>query len=182
MVDGEHVGWFEATGNVEIDKQLALERLKELGREAPTLPAWMRIRQQAMDFRDACGLMMNYNERHRLPNMRPLYVPYLVNCALCLELYLKAISLRHGNEQRGHDLHKLYVNLPSTATQAVAARIDEAGEEVGYTGIRDVGSILLTIKDVFIDWRYLHEHEQLGTVPMEELRFLRALFHRACLN
>ncbi|HEL5025712.1 TPA: HEPN domain-containing protein [Stenotrophomonas maltophilia] len=182
MVNGAHVGWFEATGDADVDKHLALARLKELGHEAPHLPPWMRIRQQAMDFRDACGLLMNYNERQRLPHMRPVYVPYLVNSALCVELYLKALSLRHGKEQRGHDLHKLFLNLPPGAVDAINERLDEARKEVGLPEIPDVTAALETIKDTFIDWRYLHEHEQLGTVPMQELRFLRALLHRSCLD
>lgn len=182
IVDGRLVGWFEATGDSEVDKHLAIARLKELGHEAPVLPPWMRIRQQAMDFRDACGLLMNYSERERLPQMRPLYVPYLVNSALCIELYLKALSLRHGREQRGHDLHKLFLNLPANAIEAINGRVEEAREEVGIPTVPDLTSTLQIIKDSFIDWRYLHEHEQLGTVPMQELRFLRALLHRACLN
>lgn len=101
MVNGRHVGWFEATGDEENDLQLAIARIKELGYEAPDVPQWMRIRQQAMDFRDACGLLMNYDQNERAKERRPLSVPYVVNSALCIELYLKALSLRHGREQRG---------------------------------------------------------------------------------
>lgn len=181
-VNGKVIGYYEATGDDEVDAQRAIERLRELGLEPQALPAWMRIRQQAMDFRDACGLLMNYSERQRLPDMRPLYVPYLVNSALCVELYLKALSLRYSKEQRGHDLHKLFLNLPPEAVEAINERLEEAKVEVGLPEVPDVVSTLRKIKDNFVVWRYLHEHEQLGTVPMQELRFLRALLHRACLN
>lgn len=126
MLDGKVVGWFESTGDEERDLELARAKLRELGLERPALPRWMRIRQQAMDFRDACGLIMNYDLGRRPPERRPLSVPYVANTAFCLELYLKALSLRHGNEQRGHDLLKLYDRLPQAAKQAISSNIADA--------------------------------------------------------
>ncbi|MBN6152782.1 hypothetical protein JR065_20845 [Xanthomonas sp. AmX2] len=182
MVNGKHVGWFEATGDTETDLQLAIARIKELGYEAPDLPQWMRIRQQAMDFRDACGLIMNYDQNERGKERRPLSVPYIVNSAFCIELYLKALSLRHGCDQRGHDLLKIYERLPPGAKIALEDRVKDAQLEVDYSGNTDIKALLSVIKDNFLKWRYLHEHGRLSTVSMPQLRFLRALLHRACLN
>ena len=185
MVNGKSVGWFEATGDMETDLCLATERIRELGYGAPDLPQWMRIRQQAMDFRNACGLIMNYDNGRRRPDQRPLSVPYVVNTTLCLELYLKALSLRHGLEQRGHDLHTLYDLLPPDAKSAILCRVEEAKTETNYSG--DIGDADLRVmfesmKDNFVQWRYLHEHERLGILLMGQLFFLRALLHRSCLN
>jgi len=182
MVNGKSVGWFEATGDKEADLRLATARIKELGYGAPDLPKWMSIRQQAMDFRNACGLIMNYDHNQRSSEQRPLSVPYVVNTALCLELYLKALSLRHGLEQRGHDLLKLYERLPQSAKDAIQIQVEEARAETRYSGGSDLRSMFEAIKDNFIQWRYLHEHERLGTLLMDQLFFLRAVLHRSCLN
>lgn len=182
IVNGQVIGWFEATGDSQKDLELARAQIRELGHERPPLPRWMLIRQQAMDFRDACGLIMNYDLGTRPVDRRPLSIPYVVNSAFCLELYLKALSLRHGNEQRGHDLLKLYDRLPQAAKMAIASRVAEAQQEAGCADPIDVRGLLSLIKDTFEQWRYVHDHEELGTVPYDQLFFLRSLLHRACLN
>lgn len=185
MVNGKSVGWFQATGDMETDLGLATERIRELGYAPPDLPQWMRIRQQAMDFRNACGLIMNYDNGRRPPDQRPLSAPYVVNTALCIELYLKALSLRHGTAQRGHDLCELYDRLPKDAKSAILCRVEEARAETNYPGQADdadLRAMFESMKDNFIQWRYLHEYERLGTLLMGQLFFLRALLHRSCLN
>lgn len=182
MVNGQAVGWFDATGDSQQDLELARAKLKELGQEQPVLPRWMLIRQQAIDFREACGLIMNYDLKVRSRDRRPLSIPYVVNSAFCLELYLKALSLRHGNEQRGHDLLKLYDRLPQAAKTAIIRSIPDAQQETGYADPIDVRDLISLIKDNFEQWRYIHDHDELGTVPYNELYLLRSLFHRACLN
>lgn len=181
-LDGKVVGWFESTGDEEKDLELARAKLRASGLERPPLPQWMLIRQQAMDFRDACGLIMNYDLGRRPPERRPLSIPYVVNTAFCLELYLKALSLRHGNEQRGHDLLKLYDQLPQAAKEAIFSKIPDAQQEVGHPCPVDVRVLLAVIKDNFSQWRYAHEYGELRTAQMDELYLLRALLHRACLN
>ncbi|WP_267111447.1 hypothetical protein [Xanthomonas sacchari] len=182
MVNGRLVGSFEATGDDEKDLELAKAKVKELGLQQPPLPRWMQIRQQAMDFRDACGLIMNYDLARRPPDRRPLSIPYVVTTAFCLELYLKALSLRHGNEQRGHDLLKLYDHLPKAARSAIASKIPDAQRDARYTHHVDVRALIAVIRDNFAQWRYAHEHEELRTARMDELYLLRSLLHRACLN
>ncbi|WP_313243903.1 hypothetical protein [Stenotrophomonas rhizophila] len=182
IVNGQVIGWFEATGDSQKDLELARAKINELGHEQSPLPRWMLIRQQAMDFRDACGLIMNYDLGTRPPGRRPLSIPYVVNSAFCLELYLKALSLRHGNEQRGHDLLKLYDRLPQAAKTVIASRVPDAQQEAGCTDPIDVRGLLSLIKDNFEQWRYIHDHEELGTVPYDQLFLLRSLLHRACLN
>ncbi|WP_414554756.1 hypothetical protein [Stenotrophomonas forensis] len=182
MLDGKVVGWFESTGDEERDLELARAKLRESGLERPPLPRWMLIRQQAMDFRDACGLIMNYDLGRRPPEKRPLSIPYVVNTAFCLELYLKALSLRHGTEQRGHDLLKLYDRLPQAAKEAISSKIPDAQQEAQHPRPVDVRDLLTVIKDNFSQWRYAHEYGELRTAQMTELYLLRALFHRACLN
>lgn len=182
LLDGKIVGWFESTGDEEKDLVLARAKIRESGLEHSPLPRWMLIRQQAMDFRDACGLIMNYDLGTRPPDRRPLSIPYVVNTAFCLELYLKALSLRHGNEQRGHDLLKLYDRLPKAARVAIASKIADAQQEAHYPGPVDVRALLAVIKDNFSQWRYAHEYSELRTAQMADLYLLRALFHRACLN
>lgn len=181
-LNGKVVGHFEATGDYDTDSRVALAELKRLGYDQSSLPQWKHIRQQAMDFRDACGLIMNYDLGKRDPSFRPLSIPYVVNTAFCLELYLKAISLRHGSNQKGHDLLKIYDNLPDEAISSISARIDEAKEETRYDGETNERDLLSVIKDSFCQWRYAHESAHLGAVMMQPLFFLRALLHRSCLN
>ncbi|WP_343649462.1 hypothetical protein [Stenotrophomonas sp.] len=182
LVDGKVVGWIDATGDEDKDLELARAKIRELGLERPPLPRWKIIRQQAMDFRDACGLVMRYDLGERPPERRPLSVPYVVNTAFCLELYLKALSLRHGNEQWGHDLLSLYDRLPKAAKAAIESSIPDAQSEAHYTRPVDVRRLLTLVKDNFSQWRYAHDYTELRTAQMDELYLLRALLHRACLN
>lgn len=182
IVNKQVVGWYETTGDDERDLQIARQKIAELGLQQPALPQWMLIRQQAMDFRDACGLIMRYDLETRPQGRRPLSIPYVVNTAFCLELYLKALSLRHGKQQRGHDLLKLYDCLPPAAQLAIATKIPDAQQEARYDQPVDVRRLLEVIKDNFEQWRYAHEYDELRTALMDELFLLRSLLHRACLN
>jgi hypothetical protein len=92
-----------------------------------------------------------------------LAVPALVCAAFSVELGLKALLLRKGQEIRGHNLAGLFEALD----QATQTRISTA------TGVvdADFASSLQEAGDVFDEWRYIHEKEAKVASP----KFLSAM-------
>lgn len=182
MVNGKIVGQYISTGDSELDVPIVRAKLRELDIESVELPLWMHIRQQAIYFQDTCALLLNL-EIDRPPPRRPFaLIPYVVNTAFCIELYLKALALKHGKELRGHELLQLYSELPAEALADITFSVSDALNDAPIAGEVDVPKFMKTMNDVFVQWRYAYEHDQLGQLHMDMLRFLRMLMFYACRN
>lgn len=182
MINGKVVGQYISTGNTELDLSLARAKLRELGFVPNELPMWMHMRQQAIYFQDTCALLWRA-EINRPPPHRPFaLIPYVVNTALCIELYLKALSLKHGKKLRGHELLELYNELPIEATADIIASIPDALKDAPLDDEPNIHEFMAVMNDVFIQWRYAYEHEELGHLRMDILKFLRMLMFYACRN
>ena len=182
MLNGKVVGQYISTGDTEKDVHIAQAKLRELGYNTPDLPLWMHIRQQALYFQDTCALLW-HTELSRPPPRRPFtLIPYVVNTAFCIELYLKALALKHGKKLRGHELLELYSDLPPQAHDDVQASIPDALKNALVEGPVDVVQFITTMNDVFVKWRYAYEHDELAQLRMDVLRFLRMLMFYSCRN
>lgn len=182
MVDGRIVGQYISTGDTELDVPIARAKLRELGYWSNELPLWMHIRQQAIYFQDTCALLW-HTELNRPPPRRPFtLIPYVVNTALCIELYLKALALKYGKKLRGHELLELYNELPFEATADINASIPDALKDAPIDGEPNISEFMTAMNNVFIHWRYAYEHEELGQLRMDILKFLRMLMFYACRN
>lgn len=110
--------------------------------------------------------------------------PFVVNSAFALELYLKALSMVHGREQRGHDLVKLFDNLPGSALAAILAQLATASVNsvwnCGVSTQQQVRSVLDELRSVFVDWRYLYEKDRAKSVAFRSLIFVTELLHKTC--
>ncbi|OOG59854.1 hypothetical protein [Rhodanobacter sp. C03] len=182
MVNGKVVGQYISTGDTELDLPIARARLQELGYEQRELPLWMHIRQQAIYFQDTCTLLWN-TELARPPPRRPFaLIPYAVNTAFCVELYLKALALKHGRKLRGHELLELYNELPPEALADIEASIPDALRDVPLSGEPVVPEFISMMNNVFVHWRYAYEHQELAQLRMDVLSFMRMLMFYACRN
>lgn len=182
FVNGELVFHYESTGNTDQDIQGIRARLDELGLSIKHQPEWMQIRQQALYFQDTCTYLWRY-EANRQKSERPFtMIPYIVNSAFCIELYLKALSLKHGKRQHGHELAKLYAALPASAVADVDASLAEALSIVPLGKSPEIAVLMQELNNAFLKWRYAFESERLGMVGLLELRFLRLLMFLACRN
>lgn len=182
MVNGKLVARMESSGDTLIDLPVFHAKLQELGYLNEKLPRWMHIRQQAIYFQDTCALLLR-TELQRLPPHRPFaLIPYVVNTAFCIELYLKALALKHGKQLRGHKLLELYKQLPYSANQDIQASIKDALETAPLDGAPDIASFMGHLNSAFVDWRYAYESEELGQVRMDVMHFLRMVMFFACRN
>jgi hypothetical protein len=74
----------------------------------------------------------------------------IVTTAFSIELYLKYIALHFGLEIRGHDLNKLFSQLPVDLQKTIREN---------YSGIGSFSDTLLRNKSLFVDWRYIYEKQ-----------------------
>lgn len=182
LVNGKIIGQYISTGDTELDAPIALAKLRELGHEAPEFPAWMYIRQQAIYFQDTCAYLLQ-SEINRPPPRRPFaLIPYVVNSAFCVELYLKALALKHGKKLRGHELLELFNELPAEALADINLSIADALKDAPIDGEADIPGFMKAMNDVFVRWRYAYEHDELEQISMGMLRFVRMLMFYACRN
>ena len=182
LFNGELVGYFDAVGDTAIDVVTARKKLDELGYGHNDPPQWMHIRQQAIYFQDTCALLGRH-EHQRQKHERPFtLLPYVVNSVFCIELYLKALALKHGKPSHGHKLASLYANLPPSALNDIAASIPEALQTAPLDEPPDVARYMQELNDVYTRWRYAYEHERAGEVNMPVLHFLRMVLFLACRN
>ncbi len=107
-------------------------------------------------------------------------IPFVVNSAFCVELYLKTLHEVQGQRPRGHRLLTLFDKLPT----AVRAAVLEAGIRYqNERGIRDLSAagfrqFIADLDDAFTRWRYCHEvaSPDTGVVHIEpSILVIRAL-------
>jgi hypothetical protein len=85
----------------------------------------------------------------------------VVNLALAIELFLKALLYGAGEEVRGHDLEELFERLPPQMKEEIKSAFND--RLVKTTGrCQDIFGFsfetrLKQYARIFVDWRYYHE-------------------------
>lgn len=96
-----------------------------------------------------------------------LVLPFVVNQALAVELYFKALILQEtGKLAKGHNLVQLFGDLTPDDQAAIRAGV-KARQRIAS----DFDEDLKNTSDAFTSWRYLHER----STAMLSLNFLTAL-------
>lgn len=88
-------------------------------------------------------------------------VPWVVNSAFSIEIYLKTIGQIHGKKMHGHELRILFDNLPSQAQEEILKAAPKALASRGFHENFDLLNELSKLNRAFIDWRYCY---QMGTL------------------
>jgi hypothetical protein len=181
FVNGILVGQVPATGDLESDVEAVREFMKARGLTAPSNP-FRAIQGQAIAFANSAHAIY---ERFlsTTPTRNGLTgVPFVVNSAFSIELYLKTLHEVHGTPQRGHRLLPLYDALPATtratleSAAATSARDYLPPDEAVRTfKFRD---FISDLDNAFVEWRYAHEAGRTPLVKFHPTILVMAVLHK----
>jgi hypothetical protein len=177
IVDGAVAGQILDTGDFTQNARLADEYLKKNG-IIKVDEHFDVIFAQALSFANtARNLQRDYL---RVENFNvEMFVPFVVNAAFGVELFLKALSAKHGLVQRGHELLKLHDSLPSSAlasiSKAAAARLNES-EDIGSTEFR---RNLEPMDKMFVEWRYFDKFTDFQSVDVFKINCVTEIIYAA---
>jgi hypothetical protein len=107
-------------------------------------------------------------------------VPFVVNLAFALELYLKTLGHLFGKALRGHDLLELFDALPPEGREALRQNLPKARWQCDITNLEEFRKVLSGLRSVFVDWRYLHEEGRTSEISFVPMIFIAEVLHAAC--
>jgi hypothetical protein len=102
------------------------------------------------------------------PKRLELIPPAIVVRAFSVELIIKAGLLATVGKCHGHNLSKLFSQLPDSVQRGATMQFKTFQE---YS----LEQFLLEEKETFIDWRYLHEKQNLKSTPERMRDAFRAI-------
>lgn len=182
MYNGIVIAEFEATGDNDRDMEIAKGII-----DAQGLTKEVSV-EQAM-FRHAVSFAATAADLHKKNFLRPpadpkSIIPFVVNSAFSVEIYLKTLHKLDGCVAHGHDLLELYDRLTDNTRDSVLTHAQRVAPEWGVepppsqAQLRDyVGEI----RRNFETWRYLYEDPgRRETVRIPELIVVLAALHAVC--
>ncbi|NTV06155.1 MAG: hypothetical protein HGA59_06560 [Chlorobiaceae bacterium] len=110
-------------------------------------------------------------------------IPFIVNGAFSIELYLKTLHLIFSNPQKGHKLLILFNNLPEALQITIKQSANEFMIKHKLSPEPDLLAIFEVINSAFEDWRYLHEEgkeKKTRSFPVNEIIVLLETLSRVC--
>jgi HEPN domain-containing protein len=107
-------------------------------------------------------------------------VPFVVNAAFALELYLKTLGHLFGRALRGHDLLGLFDALPPEGHEVLRQNLSKAKWQCGITNMEGFRNVLSDLRSAFIEWRYLHEKDRASEISFIPMIFVMEVLHVAC--
>jgi hypothetical protein len=173
------VGEFAATGDVHHDRESAVALLREKGlyRKLSIVQAVFR---QAVSFANTASYLYK-NDLTNVPRNGLSIVPLIVNSAFALELYLKTLGHVYGKSLHGHDLLRLFHNLPQEAHEALHQNFAKSAWQCGVTRLGEFRRVLEESRRAFVEWRYLHEVERVsGEIRIQPMIFVMEVLHETC--
>ena len=177
IVDGVVVGEIEATGDIERDVIATRAFLEKKG--LPTeITRNDAMFHQANAFAQLARNIFRASFAHS-PYKVSNAAPFIVNATFSLEIYLKTIHQAYGRKIHGHDLAKLFSDLPQEAKTIAfeaAAAIRPQHKPVEGT---DLIACLESVGNAFEKWRYLYENDNL-LVEMQPLLYATHAAYEAC--
>ena len=155
-VDGRPVGDVLVTGDIETDIAAVKSTIRAAGLERPASSV-DALMQQAMSFATTATFIYSA-KLSKKPWDQFAVSPFVVNSVFSIELYLKAIAKIFGKELHGHRLKtELFDNLPVAAVHAIDSLTLEYRNDKGKDAPSDIRTVLDTLNNAFVAWRYAHE-------------------------
>jgi hypothetical protein len=160
-LNGIAVGEIECTGTIEGNFRAARQLLRRLGLEAPKVSSADRCYSSAFEFATvAFDIMLKHVDKD--PTLLSgESLPFAVNAAFSIELFLKALHLLDGVQKHGHKLLGLYNSLPKARRDAIVEAACQAGPHFQQNVDLDphgyVLRIMSSLNSTFEQWRYIHE-------------------------
>ncbi|MDO8775790.1 MAG: hypothetical protein Q7K57_45230 [Burkholderiaceae bacterium] len=176
--NGIVVGEVEAIGDDSVDIEVARKLLNEKGLLKP-------ISQQDQMFRQAVSFAttsayLYKKDLSSAPRNQFSLVPFVVNSAFGIELYLKTLGHVHGVKLTGHELLKLYDSLPPAARDAIDAMVPTCAAQRGLSLPLSIRDCISELNNAFIEWRYVYERDPSATVRVQEMIFVMQCLHEVC--
>lgn len=160
FVNGIAVGEVPQTGDELEDLRVAREFLAARGL-VPEVSSFRAIQGQAIAFAYAANAVYEQYLNTTPARNGLAAVPFVVNSAFSIELYLKTLHEIAGTPQRGHRLLTLFDALPADVrAELEAAAIANAPAYLGPRHAERSFSLRDFVTDLdnsFVEWRYWHE-------------------------
>jgi hypothetical protein len=177
--DGKFVGEVPETGDREANLKAMSALLRARGAPAPL------TRSQAA-FRQASAFAINAQHLFNaglvgVPPRNPMNViPFAVNAAFAVELYLKTLGFVHGRKLHGHNLLSLLDDLPAEAKDQLRLEIARAPATEGIKDFDGFRTEVARVRHVFKEWRYLHERDSAPEIRFHEFIHVLNVLHNIC--
>lgn len=178
LLNGIVVGEVMSTGNTGRDTEVIRQYLKDKGLHKE-LTLFQAMLNQAVAFANTSALLYERDLR-RSPRRGVSAVPFVVNAAFSIELYLKALAQKHGVALRGHELVKLHKALPKKALVEIEEVTPRCAHKRALVETPNFSAYLQSLNNTFIEWRYSYELEKTGVVHIEPTIFVMEVLHEAC--
>lgn len=179
-VNGVIVGEVEATGDFQKDMELARDFLKSKGlhKEVTITQAMFR---QALSFATTAAYI-HQRDLLKAPANGLSVVPFVVNSAFSIELYLKTLLTLHSIAARGHSLLSLYDTLPEGARRVMfdAAKRHAHDYQVEVSTEAQFRGFVAELDTAFVEWRYCYEKGHTGLINIWPTILVMKAAHEAC--
>jgi hypothetical protein len=178
-LDGKYVGEYEATGDFQRDRELAIALLREKGLYRETTPE-QAIFRQAVSFATTASYLYK-RDLTTVPRNGVSVAPFVVNATFALELYLKTLGQLYNRALRGHDLLDLFDALPPEAHDSLQQSFAKAQWQCGIADLVGFRKALADLRGAFVEWRYLHESGRASSeIVFAPMIFVMEVLHEAC--
>jgi hypothetical protein len=178
LLNGIAVGQVESSGDTERDAETVRQFLKSKGLHKE-VSLFQAIFNQALAFANTSAYLYERDLRHS-PRGGVSVVPFVVNAAFGIELYLKALAQKHGVSLRGHELIKLYRALPPKGLEEIETVTARCAANRALGEPPKFAAYLLHLNNTFVEWRYSYELERTGALHVEPTIFVMEVLHEAC--
>lgn len=169
--DGQVIGEFESTGDFAQDQAIVERMFREAGHASTKRSRVELVECQAEAF--ATIAFELFNKAMLLKEDGFVYaITCVVNATFGIELYLKALAMKHGKELRGHKLLDLYGALPDIAKDRIDIAANTAAKRYDLPLPLDVPLFLNGLNDVYSTWRYAYEGRIEGEVGITQALLL----------
>lgn len=176
ILNGIAIGEVPDTGDVKADALATREFLETKGLWKPK-PKSQQMYAVACSFhKTAAMLYERLDKRHTEPGWRGMdLVPFVVNTAFSLELFLKTIGEAHGKAPWGHDLLVIYKKLPAAARESIESASPQLAPRYSPDGAKPFHELIGPLAKSFERWRYSWELQD-GAGMVNVLDAIAALY------
>jgi hypothetical protein len=176
--NGQFIGEVPNTGDYTKDTEATIALMKAKGVHREITPE-QAIFRQAVSFATTAAYL-HKRDLATAPWNAMSIVPFVVNAAFALELYLKTANLLFGEQARGHDLLDLFDALPISARDTIFANFAKSTWPCDIADMVAFRSAIERLRHAFVQWRYLHESNRAAEIRFPELIFLMEVLHETC--
>jgi HEPN domain-containing protein len=173
------VGEIIATGDPEQDMKAAQELLKEKGlyKEINKIDA---MHSQANSFANTAKELYERDLKTTPIKNNMSMVPFVVNSAFSIEIYLKTLHIISGNKIKGHSLLSLYNSLDEKLKTIIQGAAQDLSHHYTLEDEEDIVSCIKSLDKAFEQWRYAYEYEKLSYIGFQTSRFVYHVLHESC--